>query len=494
MADHSHAREGQESNGFPGVILMSPVLECLREMDAAGISWVSWKNNHEIALCLDGKSDLDIYVPRHHSKDMQSVFLKNGWVRLDNVFQKFPWVYHYYLVGQSGKIYHLHVYSKVVTGESAIKEYVLPLDDYLISNRIKGDYGVWILNPEAQAYVFAVRHLLKGAGIASRYRYSKELDSYRKEAAELPLNVAFDGAEKPISLCGFYGASGLKEKEISLPKLAASLKFRFLCYPYLRGGLLSPHLRRIRFQFFRVINRVFLRRKKVFLDGGVVVAVTGADGSGKSTMLEGSYQALGRFISVKKFHIGKPLPRIIDRFISLLSSFNKGKNGSNAVAYSDHKTSKASSVSLAIISSLVAFFRMRMAIRCQAYARNGFLVLVDRWPTSELGKMDGPRIRISERSGWAVRWLMAFERWAYSRMPRADLCIRFRVSLPVAIERNQKRSIVEDEEYLIKRHLENSENTPLASSIVDFNNDGDRDVQLAVFLSFLWGLLRDRQS
>ena len=50
---------------------------------------------------------------------------------------------------------------------------------------------------------------------------------------------------------------------------------------------------------------------------------------------------------------------------------------------------------------------------------------MDRWPTAEQGKMDGPRIRFYENSRPIVRFLGGLEQKIYNEFPMADICIFF---------------------------------------------------------------------
>ena len=52
----------------------------------------------------------------------------------------------------------------------------------ILENRIKDkDFKVWIVNQKINAYIFALRHILKGGSAFSRFIYKKELNSFREE-------------------------------------------------------------------------------------------------------------------------------------------------------------------------------------------------------------------------------------------------------------------------------------------------------------------------
>src|SRR5690554_1659454 len=99
----------------------------LFEFEKSRGKYVSWKNNHEIDLALNGESDLDIYVP-FADKGLFFESIKNkNWIKVKNPIADYPEVYHFYNIGEDLKVYHLHVYFKMITGESWLKEYDFPI-------------------------------------------------------------------------------------------------------------------------------------------------------------------------------------------------------------------------------------------------------------------------------------------------------------------------------------------------------------------------------
>jgi len=109
---------------------MTLILNILSESDASGIQYVSWKNNHEIERYINGNGDLDVFVEPSHRAAFMSVAITKGWVELANPVAQFPSVSHFYRAGSEGRVYHLHVYFSLGTGESWLKEYVLSLERY----------------------------------------------------------------------------------------------------------------------------------------------------------------------------------------------------------------------------------------------------------------------------------------------------------------------------------------------------------------------------
>src|SRR5690554_1318853 len=104
--------------------------------EKSGGKYVSWKNNHEIDLVLSGGSDLDIFIPLRYKSLFFELAKKESWIQVKNPVADYPEIYHFYAINENLNVFHLHVYFKVITGESWLKEYEFPLDDFFIENRV----------------------------------------------------------------------------------------------------------------------------------------------------------------------------------------------------------------------------------------------------------------------------------------------------------------------------------------------------------------------
>ena len=78
-----------------------------------------------------------------------------------------------------------------------------------------------------------------------------------------------------------------------------------------------------------------------------------------------------------------------------------------------------------LVAIVLALMRLRAASRAHACASRGYLVVSDRWPTDEPGMMDGPRLQQAVDGSLSLfaRLCSRIERWAYGRMPKADICV-----------------------------------------------------------------------
>ena len=446
----------------------SPI-EFISVLDKAFIPYVSWKNNHEISRFLNGDSDLDIYIPLKHKKKFINLAVKNSWIVVVNPIANFPHIEHLYLISDNGKVYHLHAYFKVITGESWIKEFDLPMEDYLIDNRCKHDkYGVYVLNNKAQAYLFALRHIIKCGSISSRALYLKDYESYKLEWELCNYKVDELKGYGPILLDGAIYNSGLLT-DFHLSGFINSFMFRNKITPFLRIRYFLLPVYRIASFASRAINKLFFNRKKVLKPRGLVIAISGVDGSGKSSMVDLINSSLSSFLTIRRLSLGKPQGKLIE-FIRKLFSNNKPKITPPSKEDSFHEVGLFKSISLLVLAVL----RLFESWKSQYYINSGYVVLVDRWPTREFGKMDGPKIYVNNTSSTLVKLLSKLEGLIYQAIPAADVCFFLEVSVDTAIKRNSMRikDDKETESEIRERHMKNKMIEPITKKFIRFNNDG----------------------
>lgn len=460
------------------------MLEFLEKLNKSSIPYVSWKNNHEIGLALKGTSDLDLFVPLEFRNRFYQLCSQEEWLVAKNPIAHYPWITHFYKVGKELRVNHLHVYFKIVTGESWLKEYILPLDKWLIDNRERHPgSGTWVLNNQAQAYLFTLRHLLKCGSLLSRLLYFKEMAGYRKEWLKCARDLNSISCEAPLDIRPFLSGARLTADDFSLPTVRQSISFRTSVFPFLRLSLWSLPIRRLIAFFRRALNKIIFKRKKILPNGGLVIAISGVDGAGKSTMVREAVEFFCGFLTVEQYHIGRPQGSLLELVRRLSISSAMRKNESKSI----HSSSNISARK-AVSATVLALLRLRLARKIRDRAQKGYLTIVDRWPTRTVGKMDGPKINLDNEKSILLKICGNLENWAYARMPSADVCYYFELPLSVAVERNRNRikNGKELDEDIVLRYKDNHEFQPLARKTVLFDNAGPFAEKRIDFLLTLW--------
>jgi len=456
----------------------------LAELDIHNINYVSWKNNHQLQLVMSGDCDIDLFVLSDNRSKFIDLCRSKGWIEVINPIAKHPWINHFYGLGEDCEIFHIHVYFKLITGETWIKEYSIPLDNWIIENRVwNNNHNIWVVNNISQAYLFLVRHLLKCGSFSGRFLYKRELASYNEEWKVCSRGLRLNDINGPIDIGAYIKGTRAFGKKLKLPKISSALLLRSAFSPFLRFNILSLPFRRFLSFFSRLLNKLFFKRKKIFPKQGITIAISGVDGSGKTTMLQEVEKILGKFLTIDRFHLGRPQGRLIEFIWRTLGN----KSGNSAMPGTlDIKT--PSTRARAINGAILALLRLRKAKYIVNQANLGGLMLVDRWPTDEVGKMDGPRVILGENSGFIQRFCKRIESWAYDSMPLADICYFFEVPIEVAIKRNRLRikENKETDEMISARFLGNLDYKPIAKKTIRFENSGGFLAKRKELLNNVW--------
>ena len=454
----------------------------LEALYQSNINYISWKNNHELDLALSGKSDLDILISDTTFLEFNAIANSHGWIEMENPVAKFESITHYFKINEDTTIWHLHVYFGVITGDSWLKEYDLPIKEFLFINRERDSRsGVFVLNSTAQAYIFVIRHLIKSGSFFSRFIYARELDSYREEWLKCGVDVDDLYGVGPISIDCCIQDSGLLQT-FRQPKYSVAFNYRKFLQPYLRYRSSSLTARRLLILVLRVSNKLVSKNKKKFTNGGIIVAISGADGAGKSTMIAGLNRLYSSFLDCEVFSLGKPQ----GKFLEVIRSCIRRVAKPNPIPR--NPSIKQSSMLDAILACALAILRFRKALVVVKKARKGNMVLVDRWPTNNLGKMDGPKIIDMKAGNRLVNFLALVEQRIYKKIPQADICFYLVVGIDDAIKRNHERvkEGKETDEEIVMRHENNKDMFPICGKLVKFSNQGSYNEMFPRLAHGIW--------
>jgi thymidylate kinase len=446
-------------------------------LNREGVEYCHWKGNWSLQHGLAGEKDLDLLLDRRSLPKATAVLATLGYkpatVRWEPVTHG---VIHYYgLEERSGQLIHIHLYTRVASGESFIPSHVFPWERMLL------DHGYAIGNVRvpskpAELVLFVLRTLV---------RYGSLLD-----LVQLVRNPQRVGLELDWLLRGSPAAESLPLVETYCPVIHK----QFIMYlkSLSRSGSLVKRLRlarRIRRQLQGYAIRSFpgriaayvqllsgelrcavmKKKKKVLQSGGAVIAFVGPEASGKSTLVEECRRCLGNELAVRAIHAGKPpatwltaplhfslpllrrvLPRIRPTRFESSSKFGdcsdraSGRVGLGSVLYAGRAVA-------------LAWARRRLLISARRSAANGEIVVCDRYP-SDCSGIDSRRLveRPDQRGflGSIYNLLARLERRIYLQVPPPDIVVKLRVPLEKAKVRNRERVKLdkEDDAYLEKRH------------------------------------------
>jgi thymidylate kinase len=153
--------------------------------------------------------------------------------------------------------------------------------------------------------------------------------------------------------------------------------------------------------------------------GGLLVAIVGADGAGKSTCTLALRKWLGAHFETMHAHLGRP-PR---SWTTILVGALRKILPLGTLNHLRHLCT--------------ARDRYRIAARTARFAIKGGIALCERYPGAENRHLVGPRIRenAGANPGTLVQRLATLEEDYYRRLPRPDLRLVLRVPPDVAVQR-----------------------------------------------------------
>jgi thymidylate kinase len=430
-------------------------------LNSRQIEYCHWKSNHLIKSFLQGKGDLDILVSETSEKDFKNALSEfkfklvvcPAWEQTDSV-------YHYYgLDEETGKIVHLHVYFKLVTGGMLIKNYHLPLEKLLLESSSEFD-GIKIPDRSSEFLAFVIRKIIECGSLPDYLFVAREAKNINNE-----FNSLFDSStnEKAKILLPSH-----------LPKFSTTLfdecilalqsKPNFIRRIFIRKKIircfsdyeLNTPLKNKWLtwnKFFHVLYQKFISGKQVydFFDGGALIAFVGADASGKTTHITKIGKWLSKMVFVKKIHSGKPpaswltlpLRIFLPVFRKLIPSqrinFIELKLNSNIPQ--ENKNINYSIIYL-VRSIMIAFDQRKLLNNARRIADQGEIVICDRYPSTALGGMDGRRVDPSffDSSEPLKRFLAGIEKKIYSTIPKPNLVFKLSVPFEVNLKRFSERN------------------------------------------------------
>jgi len=436
------------------------------ELKANNVIFCNWKAHHMVESNLNGDGDLDLFIPLRSKAEFERVAQKEGFKRVISFQAKHDFIEHYYGLDKSTlKFVHIHAYFKIVTGEHASKNYILPLEEYLL-NSLDSSSVLPIINTAEQPSIFLIRYFLKIGSLYGLLQYWKEIEKYSNEwnsynhKTEYQSIVELDLSSNDLDEMNqaYESSNFFKQILLSLRLKKKLRRFRRRSYFQLQIYIFINFI-------VRLLNKFFLKKKKMF-DPGHVIAICGLDGSGKSSLVFSLGDSYSRYFCTKVLHLGRPASNSLTFFFNQLVRIYSFLRRARLINKERYLVQPAKNISIiyAIRSVLLAYDRRVQTNRAHKLSQRGYLIICDRYPGLINGKMDSPRIPLNESRGWLYQLFYRLEQKFYNSIKPAHIIFQLSVPLEVAIDRNNKREKVdkETEDELRERFLLNSDATFLS--------------------------------
>ncbi|MGD2061926.1 MAG: hypothetical protein PVF87_13730, partial [Acidimicrobiia bacterium] len=297
--------------------------DLLAALGSADIAYVHWKSNEHLDASLRGETDLDLLIRPADEGDLDSVARRLRFVSMVTPRERrVPGAEA--RLGcdpETGSLLHLDVAYQLHVGERLLKNHTLPVEDWLLAEPVSL-YDVPTPAPEKELIVLYIRSLLKIARrqlIRSRVRGDSPFPSrIRAEFRWVVERVDLSRLGEAVS------ASGLPVTESELRDFYERVEAGRLDLAYVRRQRRSVRRRLSRYErlprYVSIPKKAWLRLRTTSLvtrlgfgipsrtvaPRGAVVAVVGADGSGKSRLAQDLDQWLGAKLAVDHLYFGQP--------------------------------------------------------------------------------------------------------------------------------------------------------------------------------------------
>lgn len=443
-------RSGDPFAGF------NPVVgRLVSEMERLGLRYCHWKSNVRLCDALAGDDDIDLLIDRRDALAFQSVLDRNGFKRaVSRSGIGHPGVLHAFALDEeNAKLVHVHAYSQILTGDSLVKSYRLPIEAELLQNT-RYLFGIRVPEAEVELVLFAIRVALKHRQMVEILMVSRDYAVVRDELAWLTGQSDIRLAEQ-LWTALFPALAGKTFHEL----LAAIADERAVLRRVWLGRRIVRRLRRLRRMggFAAALDRArrilalsvarLRRRKDLVLDtGGAIVALVGPKAVGKSTLGKELAARLGAHLDVKRIHVGKPKPGIGTLPLHLLVPLARTIfPGERPGEYEKPERRAAGRFSMLYVlrMTVLAHDRRRILFSALRDATAGTIVICDRYPSATPGAMDSVQFDAKAQSKADSRLKLGLMRREYKfcqDTPAATVIAQLTAPLATSIRRDAART------------------------------------------------------
>ncbi len=441
------------------------------------ISYCYWKSSRRLPAVLAGEADLDLLVAKDDQHRAGRLLSECGFKLFPAVASRdHPAILSFLGFDEpSGRILHVHLHTRLLTGERLLRNYRLPWEAAILASSMRHPTSqLRILDPASEAVLLAVRACLElrrrdaitllhwratqQKFAADRKDLAARLDraTLHRRAAEFLRddtaglladaicgNQPWDGGRRLRRLVGrdlaahrMYGAG-----EARLRSVGRAVR-------WLAGGLNKRYLH---------APRPWGRRAP---GGGCVIALMGVDGSGKTTVTAAVRTWLGGEVDVMPIYFGTgdgrpsllllPLKLAVPLFTRL---FKRKPRGSSHGAVSSQAPGRLYSALLIVWSTVLALEKRSKLRAAHRGSARGLVVIADRYPQDEdLDYNDGPLL---PRLARVPPGLRTFEAGAYAlaRTLPPDLVIKLEAPAELLAQRepDMDRGVIRERVDAVRR-------------------------------------------
>ena len=436
---------------------MNRQLDLFEELDKNRIEYVVWKNCNLIDDFFDGNENLDIYINQKNKEKFKLLVKEKLWIEVKTTTINHKNIDHYLFINDK-KIYHIHVYFRLITGNSISKNYDLTkLYNYFEKKFFDTKNNLWIMNYDLQLELFKIRIACKHQSWLGSFLINRDLNSYINE---LELLIKNTDNKKNFR----FSKIELNKKKISFCNKDDSNNILNYISNYKRFNDYISLLVEIKFLFKVFIKKLF-GYKKFRLKKAMYIFISGADSSGKTTIINDFEKLFSKFFKTKKYNIGKPFPKFIEQFF-LKKKISKKNMPLNQV--------KKNTSILKILKNInLGLLRYVYSLNIFYFHNNTNIFLLDRYVSEFTGHINGPRLLKNNNLNILKFFLFKIENYFYKLIKPINIEFRLITGVDTCLKRNKERIKLakETDNEIIVRHKTFSNSRFKSNKVIELNND-----------------------
>lgn len=450
--------------------MLESIKRLLKAFDDNNITYCHWKSNEHLKEALDGDTDLDVLFDPAQRTRLECVFDECGLKR----FRATPLMQYNAIedfIGfdqEAAKIWHVHTHYRMTLGESHLKGYtVTPWGKLLLEHRIRGEENVWTSDPSDELVLLLCRIALKirwrdlprNLGKDDQIEFAWLKKRTTKEAVSKAA-VGMVGKNATQVILDLFN-SNLKKKA-QFTELQSILRQKLK--PFTSYSKFSSWATRTEREIFWLYGGVkrrlelsnYTANRRVSPSGGLVVAILGCDGAGKSTTLAYVKKEFSKKLDVVSIYFGSGdgSSSLLRKPMKLVAKKVGGKGVGHAVE-KEYAEKKNVSLKSRLYSGAKVMWAVTLANEKKTKQRqmvkarnNGLLVLTDRYPQSNMpGASDGPLLFRYQNETGILKMISDWEQKVYESFSinAPDLAIKLMVPTNIAIARKPEMTVEEIE-------------------------------------------------
>ncbi len=404
--------------------MLEVIKRVFNQLDQENIIYCHWKSNERLAEFVNGEEDLDLLFYPKDEERVHRALLSSGAKKFEALpLGKYENIKDYLaLDADTGKLVHFHVHFELDIGEKNLKRYRLPWTSEILENRIKHeDVDVYTSSYEHELLLLILREILRRpphkiflfkSRIQIKLDVKNEFEWLKKR---IDKNKLFSYSDKLIPELSPILTSIL-DNGITRSGILNSRNFITNFRKQVRNkSSISSELVLLKYRFDNFVHKVF-RKLKIYLpkrrvspQGGVIVSFIGSDGAGKSTTIENVYKEFSKKIDTVILYMGNPKPEnsLFPFFIKVIKK-------------------------LRLFPFWNLHVKKRNLKKANKLRQQGGLVLLDRFPQSQdPGIMDGPMLSQWLNSDNVLRRLVSrYENRCFKKFQKSsfDLLVKLHIS------------------------------------------------------------------